>query len=298
MLVFNKFKKVLGGRVRLCITGSAPIATEVLDFLKIAFSCEIYEGYGQTETCGGCHVTFGGDVTKGHVGGIVGSFEMKLVDVPEMNYLSTDVDDNGNEQPRGEVCVRGSPGFVGYFKDPEKTAETIDNDGWIHTGDIGAILPNGALKIIDRKKNIFKLAQGEYIAAEKLELLFIKSPLIKQIFVYGDSLQSFLVCIIVPDEDEIKNWAKHEEIKIGDYETYIKSEEFHKAIQDEFAKYKKEEKLNSLEIPKKIYCTSKEFSVDQGTLTPTFKLVRAEAKRVYLEQIREMYDGAKLQGEK
>ena len=96
---------------------------------------------------------------------------MKLQDVPEMDYFSTDIVD-GFECPRGEVCFKGSPCFVGYFKEPEKTAETIDSEGWLHTGDIGVILPNGALKVIDRKKNIFKLSQGEYIAAEKLEILF------------------------------------------------------------------------------------------------------------------------------
>ena len=167
-LVFNKFRDAVGGNVRMMITGSAPIAKEVISFLKIAFSCPIYEGYGQTETAGGSCVTFSEDGEAGHVGGVLPQHELKLVDVPEMDYKSTDVDENGKPMPRGEICFKGHSNFLGYFKLPDKTAETIDSKGWIHTGDIGTILPNGALKIIDRKKNIFKLAQGEYIAPEKI----------------------------------------------------------------------------------------------------------------------------------
>ena len=92
------------------------------------------------------------------------------------------------------------------LKNQKKTKETIDDKGWVHTGDVGMILPNGALKIVDRKKNIFKLSQGEYIAVEKLENIYVSIDLIKQIFIYGDSLQAYLVAIVVPDTDELKRW--------------------------------------------------------------------------------------------
>jgi len=294
-LVFKKFKDILGGRVRIMITGSAPISRDTMKFLKIAFSCEIYEAYGQTETTGASFATDPYDKEVGHVGGPAPHNEYKLVDVPEMNYHATDELD-GIPQPRGEIWIRGPCCSPGYFKEPEKTKETIDEEGWVHTGDIGVILPNGALKIIDRKKNIFKLAQGEYIAAEKLENIFTSIDYLKQVFIYGDSLQHFLVAVIVPDEDEVMKWAKSEAIE-GEFRTIIDGEQFKKLINDEMTAKRKSNNLNGLEVPKKLHFIEEEFTVENDMLTPTFKLKRNEAKIAYLKEIKEMYEGAKLVGE-
>lgn len=170
------------------VTGSAPISKEILSFLKIAFCCPISEGYGQTENAAAATITWGRDPTTGHVGAPYPSCDIKLVDVTEMKYTSKDKDENGNSCPRGEVCIKGPNCFTGYFAQPEQTKNTIDEDGWVHTGDIGTILPNGCLKIIDRKKNIFKLSQGEYILPDKIENAIVHSHYVQQVFVYGDSL--------------------------------------------------------------------------------------------------------------
>ena len=119
-----------------------------------------------------------------------------------MQYLSTD------PNPRGEVCYQGTSIFKGYYKNEEKTHEALTKDGWLFSGDVGEVLPNGAIRIIDRAKNIFKLSQGEYIAPEKLENVYVQSPYITQIFVYGDSLQSVLVAIGVPEKSQIKKAAE------------------------------------------------------------------------------------------
>jgi len=136
-LVFNKFREILGGRIRTMITGSAPISKEVMNFLKIAFCCQIKEGFGQTESSAGVTISWTMDPEAGHVGAPFPSNEVKLVDVPDMQYTSDDVDAHGHPMPRGEVCYRGYNCFKGYFRQPEMTKETIDSEGWVHTGDIG-----------------------------------------------------------------------------------------------------------------------------------------------------------------
>jgi len=103
--------------------------------------------------------------------------------------------------------MRGPCIFKGYFRDPEKTAEMLDDEGYLHSGDVGVLYPNGSIKIIDRSKNIFKLSQGEYVAPEKLENIFIQSPYIAQCMVYGNSLKSCTIAIVVVDPEPLKKWA-------------------------------------------------------------------------------------------
>ena len=290
-LVFKKIKNVLGGRVQLMVTGSAPIAGDVLNFLKVVFSCPFIEGYGQTETCGASSLTFRNERTTGIVGGPVTTIEFRLADVPDMNYFSTDVDENGKPAPRGEICMRGPTVFSGYYENPEITAEAIDKEGWLHTGDIGVRnYHDGSFKLIDRKKNFFKLQQGEYVSAEKVEMIYNKSYFISQIFVYGDSLQCYLIAIIVPDEAYIrKYWAKDNGFSDSSaFSEICANEKLHKDILGDMDAKAKEGKLLGFEIVKKIHIEPNLWTPDD-LLTPTQKLMRFNAKKKYESIITKLY---------
>ncbi|KAF7643604.1 hypothetical protein LDENG_00236620, partial [Lucifuga dentata] len=280
-LIFRRVQASLGGNVRLMITGAAPISPAVLTFLRAALGCQFFEGYGQTECTAGCTLTMPGDWSAGHVGAPLPCNIIKLVDVAEMNYWAV----NGE----GEVCVKGPNVFQGYLKDPKKTKETIDADGWVHTGDIGKWLPNGTLKIVDRKKHIFKLAQGEYIAPEKIENIYIRSDAVAQVFIHGDSLQACLVAIVVPDPDFLSDWTKKTVGLQGSYLELCSREEVKAAILKDMLQLGKEGGLKSFEQVKSIYIHTEMFSVQNGLLTPTLKAKRTELRQRFRPQIDELY---------
>ncbi|CAN9514670.1 unnamed protein product [Ophioblennius macclurei] len=280
-LIFRKVQASLGGRVRLMLTGAAPISPSVLTFLRAALGCQVYEGYGQTECTAGCTVTMPGDWNAGHVGPPLPCNSIKLVDVPEMNYHAA----NGE----GEVCVKGPNVFQGYLKDPEKTAEAMDADGWLHTGDIGKWLPNGTLKIVDRKKHIFKLAQGEYIAPEKIENVYTRSDAVAQVFVHGDSLQACLVAVVIPDPDFLCSWAKRTLKLKGSYQELCNRADVKAAILKDLLRLGTEGGLKSFEQVKAIHIHTELFSVENGLLTPTMKSKRNEMRQYFRSQIDALY---------
>ncbi|KAK0133523.1 Long-chain-fatty-acid--CoA ligase 5 [Merluccius polli] len=279
-LLFHKVQASLGGRVRIMVTGAAPISPAVLTFLRATLGCQIYEGYGQTECTAGCTFTMPGDATSGHVGVPVPCNVVKLVDVEEMNYFAS----NGE----GEVCIKGKNVFRGYLKDPERTAEALDEDNWLHTGDIGKWMPSGVLKIIDRKKNIFKLAQGEYIAPEKIENVYVRSEMVAQVFVHGDSLQSCLIAIVIPDPENLPGVAKKLGFA-GSVEELCKENEIKKAVLADLTKLGREAGLKSFEQVKDVHLHPEQFTIENGLLTPTLKAKRAELKTLFQPQIERLY---------
>ncbi|KAG7223620.1 hypothetical protein INR49_028514 [Caranx melampygus] len=244
-LIFRKVQASLGGRVRLMITGAAPISPTVLTFLRAAVGCQFYEGYGQTECTAGCTLTVPGDWSAGHVGAPLPCNLVKLVDVPEMNYLAV----NGE----GE---------------------------------------NGTLKIVDRKKHIFKLAQGEYIAPEKIENIYIRSDAVAQVFVHGDSLQACLVAVVVPDPDFLSGWTKRALGLDGSYQELCSKAEVKAAILEDMLRLGKEGA--SSPSSRAIYIHTEMFSVENGLLTPTMKAKRNEMRQHFRPQIEELYAGIKI----
>uniref|UniRef100_A0A804RGP5 4-coumarate--CoA ligase n=1 Tax=Zea mays TaxID=4577 RepID=A0A804RGP5_MAIZE len=175
MLAFRKVKARLGGRLRLLISGGAPLSNEIEEFMRVTTCAYFIQGYGLTETLGPSTVCYIDDMALVGSAGVPATYtEIRLEEVPEMGYNPLGV------PSRGEICIRGKSLFAGYYKSPELTNEAIV-DGWFHTGDIGEMTPDGILKVIDRKKNIFKLSQGEYVAVEYLEKVYGFPPLVEDV---------------------------------------------------------------------------------------------------------------------
>lgn len=283
-IIFAKTKARLGGRVKWILSGSAPLDPKLAEFLKICFCCQVMEGYGLTETSAGAFITAFDETQLGHVGTPLSCCECKLVDVPEMNYSSKD------DPPKGEICLRGPNLFKGYFKDKEKTDEVLMEDGWFHTGDIGRWNPNGTLSIIDRKKNIFKLAQGEYVAVEYLEGVYLRSKYVAQVWVYGNSFKRYLLAVVVPDPDVLVPWAKQNGISATEFAEICKDEKVKKLILDDLTAVGKAAKLQGFEMIKDLFVESEQFSVDNDLMTPSFKLRRPQLLKYYQEKIDAMYE--------
>jgi len=282
-VVFSSVREKLGGNVRLMITGSAPLSTTVMEFLRICFSCPVIEGYGQTETSGGATTTLPDETELGNVGIPISCVEMKLVDVPEMGYTSKDT-----PHPRGEICYRGPCITQGYYKNDVKTKEAFDEHGWLHSGDVGLILDNGHFKIIDRAKNIFKLSHGEYIAPEKLENIYVQSRFVLQVFVHGETIKSSLVAIVVPDPEVVLPWAE-ENGKAKDVASLCKDPDLIKVVFEDMTVVGKANQLRGFEFVKEIHLSPTPFSVDNDLLTPTFKLKRPQAQKAYADELAELY---------
>jgi len=207
-----------------------------------------------------------------------------------MGYTSED-----KPNPRGELCIRGLNVFVGYYKDPKNTAEALDEEGWFHTGDIAEVDSVGRVKIVDRVKNIMKLAQGEYVALEKIENLFSSIPHIVQIYVHGDSLQSYLVAVVVPDPVLLsgiasrilgKKIAPDNEAALSEA---IKDPSVNAHYLGELTKEGKKGGLKGFEMIRRIHLSLTPFSVENGTLTPTMKIKRKDAWNLYQTELNALY---------
>ena len=184
---------------------------------------------------------------------------------------------------------------MGYYKDKEKTDEAITPDGWLKTGDVGMLLPgSNAMKIIDRKKNIFKLQQGEYVAAEKVEGVYTKSHLISEAFLHGESHHNFAVAIIVPDKDQLLALASKHSIK-GSYEEICRDKNIRALVCKELDSIGKQSGLMSFEQAKNVWIEPEPF-LSKGIVSSTMKLQRFAAKKYYAKEIESMYNEGQIIG--
>nr|GEW70272.1 long chain acyl-CoA synthetase 4-like [Tanacetum cinerariifolium] len=250
-------------------------------FDKIIFS-KVKEGYGLTETCAGAFVAQPNELSmSGTVGPPLPNVDVCLMSVPDMGY------DALARTPRGEILLRGSSVFSGYYKREDLTKEVLV-DGWLYTGDIGEWQPDGSMKIIDRKKNIFKLSQGEYVSVEHLESIFSLVPSVDSVWIYGNSFESFVVAVVNPNKELLENWASENKVA-GDYCTICKNPKANEYILGELMSIAKEKKLKGFEFVKAVHLDPTPFDMDRDLLTPTFKKKRPQFLKYYQNMVDGMY---------
>ncbi|KAH7031968.1 long-chain-fatty-acid-CoA ligase/ protein binding protein [Macrophomina phaseolina] len=281
-------------RAKTMVTGSAPIDPSLQDFLRVVCSNDFIQGYGLTETYAVSVAQLAGDYSSGNCGPSAPSSEFCLESVPDMEYLITD-----SPRPRGEVLLRGPTRFREYFRNPEETAKSIDEDGWFHTGDIGEIDEMGRLRIIDRRKNVLKLAQGEYISPERIENVYLANcNWLATAYVHGDSTQSCLVGIFGIQPDQFALFASKalgrqiSDSDIAALKEAAENPKVRRAALKELDKAGKIAKFNSYEKVKALRLLIDPFTIENELLTPTLKLKRPQTAKKYRDLIDQCYEEA------
>ena len=258
-------------RVHTMVTGSAPLDPTLQQFLRTIFPGHIVQGYGLTETYAVATAQLPGDFSCGNCGAVAPAAELCLEDVPDMEYMSTD-----KPHPRGEVLVRGNTLFREYYKNPEETAKAIDKDGWFHTGDIGLIDEMGRVKIIDRKKNVLKLAQGEYLSPERIENVYLANcGYLAIAFVHGESTESCVIGLFGVAPDGFAPFASkvlgktYTATDLEGLREACADERMRKAVLKDLEKIGRKYKFNSWEKVKAVRLMVDPFTIDNDLLTPT-----------------------------
>ena len=265
-LVFAKLRARTGGRIRFFVSGAAPLSADIAKFFYSA-GLPVIEGYGLTETSPVLTLNPLDRIKLGTVGRAIPGIELKIAS-------------------DGEILARGPNIMQGYYKLPEATKETIDADGWLHTGDIGEIDSDGYLKITDRKKELLKTAGGKYIAPQPIELAVKRNKFVANAMMYGDR-RKFPIIVIVPNFDNLERWALERSLTYGTHAELI-------GLADVRAKVEREvmsmlPHLAKFETPKKVVLIEKDFTIESGELTPTLKVKRRVVEQHYKDVIDRAY---------
>ncbi|PLB33800.1 putative AMP-binding enzyme [Aspergillus candidus] len=281
-------------RARLMVSGSAPLDPTLHNFLRVATGSDVVQGYGLTETYAMACVQSPRDLTSGNCGRLSPCTEACLLSLPDMNYS---VDDK--PYPRGELLLRGHNVFKEYFKNPEETSKAMTEDGWFCTGDVCTIDEKGRIVIIDRRKNVLKLAQGEYISPERLEGVYMSEiGYFAQAYIHGDSVETFLVGIfgVLPEAfAPFASKALGRTISEADVQSVLNDDKVRKAVIKDLERVAKKHKLAGYERVKNCSLMIDPFTVDNNLLTPTLKLKRPPTVKAYRELLDQLYAEANAQ---
>jgi long-chain acyl-CoA synthetase len=267
-LVFKKIQAALGGRVIWTVSGAAPLNKTIGEFFH-ACGVLILEGLGMTENTSFSNVNRSDRCKFGTVGPVGPGVEMKVAE-------------------DGEVLFRGPNVMRGYFRNPEATAETIDADGWLFTGDVGDIDADGFLKITDRKKDQIITEGGKNIAPQRIEGILRTSQYVSQVMAYGDR-RKFLVALITLDLDQVEVWATAHGVHFDDRDKLASDPRVHALVGEEIARLN--QRLASFETIKKFAILDGDFTVESGELTPSLKLKRRVVSERHIDRIEELYAG-------
>ncbi len=265
-LVYSKLRERTGGRIRYFVSGGAALAREFGEFFE-AVGLTIIEGYGLTEASPVIAVNRLAHYKFGSVGQPIPGVEVKIA-------------------ADGEILARGPNVMQGYWRQPEASAQMIDKDRWLHTGDIGMLDAEGFLYITDRKKNLFVSSGGKNIAPQPIENLFLSSRFIEQFMLIGDR-RTYLTALIVPDFDALREYADSHEIPYRTNAELVGHTEINALIGQDIATIQKE--LSSYERVRKFTLLDKPFTIEDGELTPSQKVRRKVVEERYAHLIEDMY---------
>lgn len=281
-LVFKKIKQATGGQLRYTLNGGSPISIDAQEFISNLI-CPMLIGYGLTETVANTTVLQPNRFELGVAGDLTGAVTVKLVDVEDLGYLA--------KNNQGEIWIKGASVLKEYYKNPEETSKVLTSDGWFLTGDIGEWTSNGHLKVIDRKKNLVKTLNGEYIALEKLESVYRSNPYVQNICVYADQSKVKPVGILVPNLGPLGELAESIGVvkEADDVENHLHDSKLQKAVLDQLLKTGKSQGLNGIELLQGIVFFHDEWTPQNGFVTSAQKLKRKDILNAVKEDVDKVY---------